>query len=452
MEKNYIREEEFHLAPIPLWLSVAIQIALLLLTAYFSMLEVVAESLNENRLERLKDEGSEQAERLLPLLPEMQDAAESMYTMGTLLNLFSGLFACAAFLPRLAALTPGLPLEWLYLAAMGLILCLIVRLAGVVFPRRRASLEVDRLCLSMFDSLRKMQRLARPMTCLINGVANALLKLVGADPEQAGDPVTEDEILTMVDRSEEKGAIESNEREMIENIFEFNNLNAEDCMTHRTGIYAISLDSTPEEIITTIQESGNSRFPVYREDIDNVVGILSARRFFLNLLSKEPKPLSELIRPAFFVPESMHTDTLFHEMQRRKDHIAIVVDEYGGTSGLITMEDLLEQIVGNIYDEFDPQEEQPIQPQPDGTWRVAGSCGLETLCETLDIEPIDDEEYDTVGGLVFSQLTAIPDDGSHPEVECFGLHIRVDSLVDRRVEWTTIWKLPPEFDEEEKSE
>ena len=452
MEKNYFCEEEFHLAPIPLWLSVAIQIALLLLTAYFSMLEVVAESLNESRLERLKDEGSEQAERLLPLLPQMQDAAESMYTMGTLLNLFSGLFACAAFLPRLVALTPGLPLEWVYLVAMGLILCLIVRLIGVVFPRRRASLEVDKLCLSMFDALRKMQRLTRPMTSLIGGIANALLKLVGADPEQAGDPVTEDEILTMVDRSEEKGVIESNEREMIENIFEFNNLNAEDCMTHRTGIYAIALDSTPEEIIAMIQESGNSRFPVYREDIDNVVGILSARRFFLNLLSKEPRPLEELIRPAFFVPESMHTDTLFHEMQRRKDHIAIVVDEYGGTSGLITMEDLLEQIVGNIYDEFDPQEEQPIQPQPDGTWRVAGSCDLETLCETLDIEPIDDEEYDTVGGLVFSQLTAIPDDGSHPEVECFGLHIRVDSLVDRRVEWTTIWKLPPQTDEEEKGE
>ena len=264
MEKNYFCEEEFHLAPIPLWLSVAIQIALLLLTAYFSMLEVVAESLNESRLERLKDEGSEQAERLLPLLPQMQDAAESMYTMGTLLNLFSGLFACAAFLPRLVALTPGLPLEWVYLVTMGLILCLIVRLIGVVFPRRRASLEVDKLCLSMFDALRKMQRLTRPMTSLIGGIANALLKLVGADPEQAGDPVTEDEILTMVDRSEEKGAIESNEREMIENIFEFNNLNAEDCMTHRTGIYAIALDSTPEEIIATIQESGNSRFPVYR--------------------------------------------------------------------------------------------------------------------------------------------------------------------------------------------
>ena len=158
MEKNYFCEEEFHLAPIPLWLSVAIQIALLLLTAYFSMLEVVAESLNESRLERLKDEGSEQAERLLPLLPQIQDAAESMYTMGTLLNLFSGLFACAAFLPRLVALTPGLPLEWVYLVAMGLILCLIVRLVGVVFPRRRASLEVDKLCLSMFDALRKMQR------------------------------------------------------------------------------------------------------------------------------------------------------------------------------------------------------------------------------------------------------------------------------------------------------
>ena len=439
------------MAPIPLWLAAAIQVALLALTAYFSTLEVVAESLNESRLERLREEGSDRADHILSLLPQMQDAEECMYTMGTLLNLCSGLFACAAFLPHLMARTPGSPLAWLYLAVMALVLCLIVRLAGVVYPRRRASMNVDRLCLSLFSALCMAQSLTRPLARLTDRAANLLLRLSGIDPRKAGDPVTEDEILTMVDRSEEKGAIESNEKEMIENIFEFNNLNAEDCMTHRTAIHAISLDSTPEEILSAIQESGNSRFPVYREDIDNVVGILSTRVFLLNLHAKEPKPLPELLRPVFFVPESMHTDILFHEMQRRKDHIAIVVDEYGGTSGLITMEDLLEQIVGNIYDEFDPQEEQPIQPQPDGSWRVAGTCDLETLCEALEIEPIDDEEYDTVGGLVFSQLTAIPDDGSHPEVECFGLHIRVDSLVDRRVEWTTVRKLPPQSEKEEKT-
>lgn len=219
-------------------------------------------------------------------------------------------------------------------------------------------------------------------------------------------------------------------------------------MTHRTGIFAFSMDSTDEEILDVIRESGNSRFPVYREDIDDIAGILSARAFLLNLHAQQPKPLGELIRPAFFVPESMHTDALFHEMQRRKDHIAIVVDEYGGTSGLITMEDLLEQIVGNIYDEFDPQEEQPIQPLADGAWRVSGACDLETLCDALELPPIDDEEYDTVGGLVFSQLTAIPDDGSHPVVSCFGLEIRVDSLVDRHVEWTTIRRLPEEAQEE----
>lgn len=437
------------MAPIPLWLALVVQGVLLALTAYFSTLEVVAESLNESRLQRLKDEGRAQAEHVLEQLPQMKHAGDCMYTMITLLHILSGLFACAAFLPRLEELLNGgsAPV-WLCLAAMALLLCLVVRLIGVVYPRRRASLDVDRLCLTMFEQLRRMQKLARPVSRLVSVLANGLLRLSGVDPERAEKPVTEDEILTMVDQSEEKGAIESNEREMIENIFEFNNRDAEECMTHRTGIYAISLDSTNEEIVELIQESGNSRFPVYREDIDDVVGVLSARTFLLNLHAEHPKPLKELIRPAFFVPESMHTDTLFHEMQRRKDHIAIVVDEYGGTSGLITMEDLLEQIVGNIYDEFDPQEEQPIQPQADGSWRVAGSCDLETLCDTLEIASIDDEEYDTVGGLVFSQLTAIPDDGSHPVVSCFGLEIRVDSLVDRHVEWTTVRKLPDEKQEE----
>lgn len=160
--------------------------------------------------------------------------------------------------------------------------------------------------------------------------------------------------------------------------------------------------------------------------------------------------MRELLIPAFFVPENMRADVLFHEMQSRKSHMAVVVDEYGGTSGLVTLEDLLEEIVGNIYDEFDQQAGQEIIPQPDGSWRVAGSVELEPLCEALGIDEIESEEFDTLGGLVFSQLTAIPEDGSHPEVECFGLRIRVDELADRRVEWATVRKIEPQEGETEE--
>jgi len=180
---------------------------------------------------------------------------------------------------------------------------------------------------------------------------------------------------------------------------------------------------------------------VYDEDIDDIIGVMITRQYLLNARSAEPKSLRELLRPAYFIPCSMKTDRLFREMQARQNHMAIVVDEYGGTSGLITMEDLLEEIVGDIYDESDEQAEQELTELGDGSWRVAGSVHLDALCETLEMDEIDSEEYDTLGGLVFSQLTEIPEDGSHPEVECMGLHIRVEELSDRRVEWAIVKKI-----------
>ena len=227
-------------------------------------------------------------------------------------------------------------------------------------------------------------------------------------------------------------------------------MNAEDCMIHRKDITALDVESTEDEVLTTIVESGRSRFPVYEDSIDNVIGILTSRDFLLSRCSDNPKPFRELIRPAHFVPESVHTDVLFREMQTRKQHMAIVIDEYGGTSGLITLEDLLEELVGDIYDEFDPKEEQDVTALPDGRWRVSGSTDLETLNESLETELPVDGEYDTLGGLVFSHLTEIPADGERPVVECFGLRISVTEIADRRVEWAIVEKLPePQSEESE---
>ena len=258
-----------------------------------------------------------------------------------------------------------------------------------------------------------------------------------------------DEIMAMVEEGEESGAIEQNEKELIENIFEFNSMTADDVMRHRTDMVALALDDDDETILETIQSSGLSRFPVYQEDIDDVVGILSTRDYLINRSQKEPQPLEKLLRPAYFVPESVRTDKLFRDMQSRKIHLSIVVDEYGGTAGLVTMEDLLEEIVGNIYDEFDPQEDQEIIALGDNRWRIAGSAELDDVAEALDMEFPEDEESETLGGLVFAQLNVIPEDGSHPEVELYGLHIRVEELTDRRVEWATVTKLAPSESEED---
>ena len=257
--------------------------------------------------------------------------------------------------------------------------------------------------------------------------------------------VSEDNIMAMVEEGEESGTIQSNEKEFIENVFEFDNTTAKDVMVHRTDMVTLPLDAEEGAILEIIRQSGLSRFPVYGEDIDDIVGVLSTREYLLNFQEADPKPLKELLRPAYFVPETVAADVLFRDMQGKKTHLALVVDEYGGTSGLVTLEDLLEELVGNIYDEFDPQEEQEIIPLEDGRWRVSGSADLEELAEAMELELSEDEErdYDTLGGLVFSQLSVIPEDGSRPVVDALGLHIQVEELCDRRVEWALVEKLEP---------
>ena len=258
--------------------------------------------------------------------------------------------------------------------------------------------------------------------------------------------VSEDNIMAMVEEGEESGAIQSNEKEFIENVLEFDNNTAKDVMIHRTDMVTLSADAGEGEILDAIRQSGLSRFPVYGEDADDILGVLSTRDYLLNFHQPEPLPLKQLLRPAYFVPETVSADVLFRDMQGKKTHLALVVDEYGGTSGLVTLEDLLEELVGNIYDEFDPQEEQEIIKLDDGRWRVSGSADLEELAEAMDFELPEDEErdYDTLGGLVFSQLSVIPEGGSRPLVEALGLRIQVEELCERRVEWALVERLEPE--------
>ncbi len=264
------------------------------------------------------------------------------------------------------------------------------------------------------------------------------------------DQVSEDNIMAMVEEGEESGAIQGSEKEFIENVLEFDNITAKDVMVHRTDMVSLPADAEEGEILDAIRQSGLSRFPVYGEDVDDIVGILSTREYLLNFREEAPKPLKDLLRPAYFVPETVAADVLFRDMQGKKTHLALVVDEYGGTSGLVTLEDLLEELVGNIYDEFDPQEEQEIIPLEEGRWRVSGSADLEELAEVVGFTLPDDEEidYDTLGGLVFSQLSVIPEDGSRPAVDALGLHIQVEELCDRRVEWALVEKLKPEPEKE----
>ena len=424
----------------------------LLLAAVVRITDAAIPFLDEGEIHRKADEGDAKARRALRLIRCSERAEFGEFRMAhALLLIVAGAAACAAFGGRLAArfAAAGIGMSRLLAGVCVLIpFSLIAFILAGVMPGHLAAHWRE----GLFDRVSAVSEwtlaVLSPITRLSLVLGALVLRPFNIKPADTGDAVTEEDILQMVDIGEEKGAIEADEKEMIENIFEFNNMDASDCMIHRKDITAIDVEATDAQILETIRESGLSRFPVYEDSIDNVLGILTTRDFLISQVEGRRAPLRALIRPAHFVPESVRTDVLFQEMQSRKQHMAIVVDEYGGTSGLITLEDLLEEIVGNIYDEFDTQEEPQITKLSENRWRVSGSAELENVAEALGIELPEDEEYDTLGGLIFSRLTEIPADGEHPVVECFGLRIRVEEIADRRVEWAIVEVLKESEDDQ----
>jgi putative hemolysin len=433
-----------------LWPALLLQFALILVNAVFSASEIALIQLNENRLRRQAEQGDKIAARLLRMVDKPTRFLSTIQICITFAGFLGSAFAANHFADRIARWlsavrflglsygtchTVGVMLITMILSYFSLVL-------GELVPKRMAMQFSEKIARFTVDILSGFAFIFTPIIKLLSGSTNLVLKAMGVNPNPSPEQVTEEEIRLMVDAGEEKGAIETSEREMIENVFEFNNTIASEVMTHRTDMTAIWIGDTPQTVVRTIQESGLSRFPVYDEDLDDIIGVLSTRTYLLNERQDTPLQLRELLREAVFVPETVKTDALFRDMQKKKTHLAIVVDEYGGTSGLVTMEDLLEEIVGNIYDEFDPKETQDIVQLDENRWRVEGSVALDTLARALDVDLPEDEEYSTLGGLAFSQLTVIPQDGSEPEIQTNGLLIHVDKIEDRRVVTATVSILP----------
>ncbi len=436
--------------PVGRWIFV--ECIFVFLAVFCSLAGSAVRECSESKLARASEDGDKKAARLLPVVQEPDDfcAALRVGTVGF------GFFAVSNPLTRqlvhkLAQLPPEGVWRSVAAAASWIVLVLLAIALCDFAPERYAWHRPEKAARGTFGFALLLSRLLHPIAAALLWLAGLVLRLFGVNPKAQLEEVSEDEIRLMVENGEESGAIQSGEKELIENIFEFDDITAEEIMVHRTDMTVLWLEDTGEEILKTIRESGLSRFPMCGEDMDDIIGILSTRDYLLNAQQTEPRPVQELLRPAHFVPESVKADVLFRDMQQKKVHMAIVVDEYGGTSGLVTMEDLLEQLVGEIYDEFDSEEEQEISKVGENLWRIAGSAELEDVAEALDL-PLpeeDDDEYETLGGLVFSRLSVIPQDGSHPEVEALGMHIKVQEIRNHRVEWTLVSRLPQPEPEEE---
>ena len=346
-----------------------------------------------------------------------------------------------------------------------LILSYFTLIFGELVPKRVAMKEPEAVARAVCGVISVTAKATKPVVWLLTKSVNGVLRLFGIDPAATEEEVTEDEIRMMVDMGEEKGAIEGNERDMIENIFEFNNMTAADCMTHRTDVTALQVDATNKEIMKVIAESGLSRFPVYGEDLDDVLGTFTTRDYLLALSTGGKKTLREILRPAYFVPESVRTDVLFRDMQKKKTHIAIVVDEFGGTLGLVTMEDILEELVGDIWDESDEIVEECVRTG-ENTYEVNGDMNIDDFFAEIEFEPRDFEcEYSTVGGWAIEMLEADPhvgdsfsyrdipaEDGEEddPEEPATTLTVVVSAMDDMRVTKLTVLVTRPAAEREEE--
>ncbi len=438
------------------WGPLLLQLALILINGWFAATEVAILSLNELKLRADAEEGDKVAEKLLKLSEAPNKFLSTIQVCITLAGFLGSAFAAESFSDPLAhailnagaKIDPAL-LDTLCVVGITLVLAFFTLVLGELTPKRVAMHNPEKMARMGLGIISFCSELFRPVVWLLSVSTNGLLHLLGIDPNAEEEEVTEEDIRALVDMGEESGAIEEAEKEMIENIFEFNNLTAENVMTHRTDVTAIWVDEEWDVILQTIRETGLSRFPVYNEDMDDIIGTLNTRVFLLNMQTEHPRTMREMIREAYFVPSSVQADQLFRNMQMKKIHMAIVIDEYGGMSGIVTMEDLLEEIVGNIYDEFDPLAEAEIIRVDDETWRISGQAALGDVADALGVELPLDEDYDTLGGLIFSQFTLIPEDGSHPEVDCHGLHIVVEKIEDHRIESVLVKKLPEEAKAEE---
>ena len=269
-----------------------------------------------------------------------------------------------------------------------------------------------------------------------NTFGKGFKRIFGKGRWTAGEDLTEQEIMSMVNEGHENGVLQESEAEMINNIFTLDQKEAKDIMTHRKQIMALDGTCSLQEVLAEIRDMGYSRYPVYLDDVDNIIGIIHIKDILNQMLDQtnmeqQLTKINDLIRPASFIPETRNIDVLFKNMQSRKIHMVIVVDEYGQTSGLVTMEDILEEIVGNIFDEHDAEEEQIVE-EADGSYVIDGMTDFDDVCELLEIHGEELEDFDTLSGFLISRINKIPVNGEHYQVSAYGYRFDV-LLVEHRV-------------------
>ena len=434
-------------------------VILIAINAFFASTEIAFISLNDSKIERQAKDGNKKAKQIRKMLKEPSRFLATIQIGITLAGFLSSAFAADAFASELApVLDKLLPLgiaTWtnISIIIITLILSYFSLVFGELVPKRVAMRNPEKVAFGSIGVVKFIYTITAPFVKLLTWSTNFVSKIFGVTGTEE-EVVTEEEIRMMVDVGEEKGSIEENEKELINNVFEFNDKVTSEVMIHRKEIYAIDVKSDIGEILSDLKEYKYSRIPVYEDTIDNIVGMLYIKDLLAYVYLKKEVKIKKLMREVYFVPENKPINELFKELQKNKHQIAIVLDEYGGTAGLITMEDILEELVGNIFDEYD-EEELEYEKIDDNTFRISGSVSIFDLRKILNIEDIPEGDYDTLSGYLIELLGRIPSDNETPIIETPKVTYKIEDYEDKRILWVKACKnniVEPEQDEEETEE
>ena len=392
---------------------------LVIFSAYFSATETAFTSVNRIRIKNLANDGNKKAKEVLELSEKFDKMLSTILVGNNIVNIAMSAIATVLFME----------LYPVYGATVAtVVITVVVLIFGEISPKSLAKESPEKFAMFSAPFLKFFMVLLAPVNWIFGCWKKLLAKLFNAD---GVNPITEDELLTIVEEAETEGGIDTDQSELIQNAIEFNDLEAWDVLTPRVDIKAIEIDETQDEIAELFLSTGFSRLPVYEDDLDNIVGVLNQKDFH-NYIKGTDTPISEYVKPVIFVAGSMKIAQLLKRLQTVKTHIAIIVDEYGGTSGLVTMEDIIEELVGEIYDEHDAAALQDIVQQQDGSYRVLCGTNIDKMFDYFDVE----EEIDatTVNGWVVLQIDKLPSVGDHfvYEADCKRFDVTVTKADQRK--------------------
>ena len=420
-----------------MFIQIFILIILIGLNAFFAASEIAFISLNDAKIEKQAKEGNKKAKQREKMLETPSKFLSTIQIGITLAGFLSSAFASDAFAYRLAPiLNNAIPIGvgiWqnISIILITIMLSFFTIIFGELVPKRFAMKNYEKIAFATIGIIRTISIITAPFVKLLTITTNAISKLFGVS-ENEEEIVTEEEIKMMIDQGEENGTIQEDEKELINNVFEFNDITASEIMTHRTDIFAVDINMTPGELLEEIIEDDcrHSRIPVYDETIDDIKGILYVKDLIKNITKKTFK-IKNIMKEAYFVSQNKLINEIFKELQKNKMQIAIVVDEYGGPAGLVTTEDILEEIVGDMYDEYDEIEEE-YEKIDDKTYIISGSMPIYDVNKILKSH-IPEGDYDTLSGYLQAELGRIPDEEENPIIETKELTFKIEEYEDKRI-------------------